>query len=98
MPDWAGHFADDTPLMHCLKAPFMYPEPEAHPDEISTARLLLVGILLCKGNARLRAECFWNVIQDGDQDFLSAADKDFFPAFQDMIEIGIIALKDFAKR
>lgn len=75
----------------------MYPDPVDHPDEISTSRLMLVAILLCNGNARLRAEVLWNVIQEGDITFISAADKDFYPAFQDMLEIGILSLHQFAK-
>jgi len=77
MPGWEGHFAPETPLDHILKNPFIYLSNHDLPNEISTSRLIFIGILLCKGNARLRAEVLWTVIQEGDQTFLSACDKDF---------------------
>lgn len=81
MPGWENHFETGTPLIKLLKDPYLYPNKKLNPQDISVSRLLLIGILLCKGNAHSRAEVLWKVIQDGPTPFLSASDKDFYPAF-----------------
>lgn len=44
-----------------------------------------------------RAKVLWNVIQTPGIDYVSASDKDFYPAFLDLIELGIIVLRYFAR-
>ena len=97
MPGWEGHFDEDSLLTRLLAIDFFRPYAEEHPDDLCLDRLLLLGILLCKGNARTRAEVFWSVVQTPDQKDIAVMEKDFFACFQDMFEIGIIILKDFAR-
>lgn len=97
MPGWERHFEPETPLMNLLAKDYFRPDSENFPDELSTERIILVGILLCRGNARMRADVFWRVVQEGPTPFIGAQDKDFYPAFQDMVEIGVLILKDFAR-
>ena len=78
---WKEHFGIDTPLYKFLGQPYFYPDVAQKPNEISFIRLSLVGILLCNGTAIERAEVLFSVIQEPDHDFISSADKDFFPAF-----------------
>lgn len=54
-PGWEHHFEPGTPLMNLMNSEFFHPYPEEQPDDISVDRLILLGILLCKGTARMRA-------------------------------------------
>jgi hypothetical protein len=62
MPSWESHFENGTPLLKLLRDPYLYPNKQQNPQDISVLRLLLIGILLCKGNARARAEVLWKVV------------------------------------
>lgn len=80
-PEAQGHFDNGTPLRKLLDDPYFMPDPVNKPRQLSAERLILLGILLCKGDAQKRAEVLWRVVQEGTTPFISAADKDFYPAF-----------------
>lgn len=63
-PGFENHFEAGTPLINLLKNEFFRPylnEPDREYD-LSLDRLLLVGILLCKGNALRRASVLWDIV------------------------------------
>ena len=82
--------------MELLADPYFHPYAEQD-NQLSVQRLIELGILLCAGSVVNKAEAFWRLLQAGSQSFISANDKDFLPAFQDMIELSIFLLKNFAK-
>ena len=86
MPDWGGHFDQGTPLMVILQEAYFEPYASETPHELedrdlSVDRLILMGILLCKGKARERAEVLWRLVQTHEQEHIAATDKDFYPVF-----------------
>jgi len=94
---WEKHFEENTPMSLLLKDQYFYPYPDEFPDALSADRLLLMGILLCKGKAKQRAQIYWNIVQTPEQETIAASDKDLWPALQDTMELSIIVLRDFAK-
>lgn len=52
-PGWEDHFEEGTPLMSLMHHEYFRPyhEEEGREEDISVDRLLLLGVLLCKGNS-----------------------------------------------
>mmetsp|Transcript_32599 Transcript_32599/g.23544 ORF Transcript_32599/g.23544 Transcript_32599/m.23544 type:complete len:82 (-) Transcript_32599:266-511(-) len=50
----------------------------------------MVGLLYCQGEFAEKSIAFWDILQDGDQTFLSANDKDYKPAFLALCEISTV--------
>ena len=70
-------------LLLNLKA-FKVEDKEGH---IAKAPLLLWGMTLCGGDASNKAKVFWDVLQDGEQKFISANDKDFPESFSLLLDL-----------
>ena len=50
----------------------------------------MFAILFCQGGFAEKSIAFWDILQDGDQTFLSANDKDYKPAFMTLCEISTV--------
>ena len=57
-------------------------------EEMSIQFLLLLGILYCQGSNEDKARVFYDILQDGLQDTISANDKDIKSCFGRLIEMG----------
>lgn len=62
-------------------------QSEETEGELSIQYLLLFGLLYCQGTNDDKAKVFYDVLQDGLQDTISAKDKDIQDCFGRMIEI-----------
>ena len=80
---WADLQDENSLLVEILKSEFF--EDEDTTGELSLQSLLLWGVLLCAGDARLKARVFYDILQDSLQDSISASDKDFPESFSKLI-------------
>ena len=68
-----------------MKSDYLRDEDDA--DNINLNSILLLGILLCAGDAELKARVFYDILQDSLQPLISANDKDFKVTFFKMMEL-----------
>jgi len=59
--------------------------------------LLLFGLLYCTGSNEEKAKVFYDVLQDGLQETISANDKDLKDCFGRLIEMGTSNIHKWAK-
>lgn len=85
-PVWKGMISNDDDFLCKLLLSDEFKaedEPFGHIDPIS---VLLLGIMLCGGTVGEKVQVYWRTLQDEDQEFIAATDKDFEPAFRKMIK------------
>jgi hypothetical protein len=68
-----------------LKSPFL--EHDKNKDEIDIASLMLWGLILCAGDAKLKTRVFYDILQDNLQENIAATDKDFPKTFGKLLEL-----------
>lgn len=68
------------------ESPFLREEPGA--KDLSKNSLMLWGIILCGGSSELKTITFYDILQDNQQERISATDKDFPGNFNLMIDLG----------
>ena len=76
---------DKAPLQKVFKHQLMLHPKQTH--KISLLRCLLLGLVLCAGNCKLKARVFYDCLQDGNQQHIAASDNDFLIVFTALVEI-----------
>ena len=64
-----------------------YFQDEKAANEINIHTLILLGLILCPGDNKLKARVFYDVLQDSLQETISANDKDFQGTFKKLIDL-----------
>jgi hypothetical protein len=59
-------------------------------EGLSVNSLIILAVLLCSADNRTRAHTFYDVLQDQNQPFISANDKDFKPAFDKLLTLATV--------
>ena len=82
---WGG-LTDETSVMYRL---FQQPElrDAAQPEKYNVIKLICLGLMLCGGDADLKARVFYDALQDNMQLKISSSDKDFKVVFGYMVEL-----------
>lgn len=57
-------------------------------------RAIVLGLLLCTGEERLKVRVLYDVLQDNMQDQISAGDKDFKATFKVLVELSCYLIPD----
>lgn len=82
---WADINDDNSLLVKVLKSEyFKDDDKEFH---ISRDALILYAVLLSQGDAKTKARVFYDVLQDNNQEFISANDKDFEVSLNKLIDL-----------
>ncbi len=68
---------------------------QAPNGELSTNALLLWGIVLCGGKSAVKVKAFYDVLQDNQQERISADDKDFPSNFTLMIDLTTVLVNEY---
>lgn len=77
----------DSIFVQILKeSPLLRESPEA--KDLSKNALMLWGIILCGGSSELKTTTFYEILQDNNQERISATDKDFPGNLNLMIDLG----------
>lgn len=77
---------DDSVFMQVLNECSLLKDSEK-PTELSKNALLLWGIVLCGGKSKVKVKAFYDILQDNNQERISAEDKDFPHNFNLMIDL-----------
>ena len=78
----------ESPLFKIVNSPVF--KQNENDEEICIQYLLLLGLLYCKGSFEEKSKTFYDVLQDGMQEQISAKDKDLEDCFGRLIEIATI--------
>jgi len=79
---WADLKNNDSVLVKILQSDQFQDD-----GKISRDALILYAILLSVGNPKTKARVFYDVLQDNNQEFISASDKDFDGTFSSLIDL-----------
>jgi hypothetical protein len=90
---WKELNEDDSLLCKILQSDYF--ADEKNQDEIGIYPLILWGLILCAGDARLKARVFYDVLQDSLQENISANDKDFKGTFGKLITLATKLVYDY---
>lgn len=60
---------------------------KAEDGQISRDALILYSLILSVGTPKIKARVFYDVLQDNNQEFISASDKDFEGAYSTLIDL-----------
>eukprot|EP00347_Sterkiella_histriomuscorum_P004742 403359281 len=82
---WSDLYDEHSNLVQILKSEYFRDE-NLH-NEINLQALILWGLLLCNGDAALKARVFYDVLQDNLQETISANDKDFPENFDKLMHL-----------
>jgi len=89
----------DSKLVKILKNAAFKSDGQSE-QQIDVNFLICYGLLLCSGKPRDKAECFYNILQDGGltaHTFITATDKDIHPIFEKMCLLVTVHLFEFMK-
>jgi hypothetical protein len=92
-PKWKDLKVDDSQLCQIIQSEEF--EDEKNKGEINIYSLILWGLILCAGDARLKARVFYDVLQDSLQENISANDKDFKGTFSKLIKLATKVVYQF---
>jgi hypothetical protein len=81
---WADLKNDDSVLVKSLNSEYFKDEDNG---DISRDALILYAVLLSVGDAKTKARVFYDVLQDNNQEFISANDKDFGVSFGKLVDL-----------
>ena len=84
-PVWAKMINDDESFLVKLLLSEQFRAEGQDFGKIDPVAVLLLGILLCGGTVGEKVQVYWRTLQDEEQEFIAATDKDFEPAFRKMI-------------
>ncbi|CDW91249.1 UNKNOWN [Stylonychia lemnae] len=90
---WADINDDNSVLVKVLKSKYFTEED----GNVSRDALILYGILLSSGDNKLKARVLYDVLQDNNQEFISANDKDFGETFNKIIDLVTLNLYSHVK-
>ena len=84
--NWIDALAkDQNVLVQALKNDIFKSEDEEGAFNIDI--LILWAMMLCGGDAKTKTRVFYDVLQDNNQEFISASDKDFPGSFSAIIDL-----------
>lgn len=66
--------------------------------ELSKNALSLFGIIMCSGNNLKKVRALYDVLQDNNQDFIAAQDKDFPENFALLINLSCAMINEYEAR
>ena len=84
----------DSVFMQVLNETPLLKDAE-NPTELSRNALLLWGIVLCGGKSSVKVKAFYDVLQDNNQERISAEDKDFPINFNLMIDLAVKLVNEY---
>ena len=88
---WESLSKDKSKIRRFLDHELLKYEFENADDAVQGAldvqKLEMLGLLLCQGEFREKTQVFWDLLQDGGQEFISASDKDYKPCFTALCEL-----------
>jgi hypothetical protein len=79
---WADLKDNDSLLVKILSSEYLQED-----GKISRDALILYAILLSVGTPKIKARVFYDVLQDNNQEFISASDKDFEGAYSTLVNL-----------
>lgn len=82
---WADINDGSSLLVRLLNSEYF--KDEEKPELISRDALILYAVLLSQGDAKTKARVVYDVLQDNNQEFISANDKDFEVSLNKMIDL-----------
>lgn len=82
---WHDLQNDDSLLVKVLTSEYF--EDEENKGSISRDAMILYAILASNGDAATKARVLYDVLQDNNQEFISANDKDFGVSFNKLIDL-----------
>ena len=82
---WEDLENEESLLVQCLRSEYL--RDDDNKEEINLNALLLLGILLCAGDPKLKVRIFYDILQDNLQPLISATDKDFKVNFFKLMEL-----------
>lgn len=89
---WQDIQSTNKPLHKLFKHKLLMDEKK--PPLLSMDRLLLLGLVLCRGEKMLKARVFYDILQ-GIADHISAADKDFKITIKRLVEVSVYLVTQF---
>jgi hypothetical protein len=88
---------DDSVFMQVLNECSVLKD-EDKPTELSKNALLLWGIVLCSGKSKIKVTAFYDILQDNNQERISAEDKDFPGNFSLMVDLATKIVNEYEPR
>lgn len=82
---WADLSNDNSTLVKILTSEYF--KSEDNEGEISRDAAIIYALLLSVGDAKTKARILYDVLQDNNQEFISANDKDFTGSFNLLIDL-----------
>ena len=82
---WADLANDDSLLVKVLTSEYF--EDEENKGTISRDAMILFAVLSSNGDAATKARVLYDVLQDNNQEFISANDKDFDGSFSKLVDL-----------
>jgi hypothetical protein len=87
---WADINDDNSVLSKVLKSKYF--ADSENEGQVSRDALLIYGMLLSTGDAKLKARVLYDILQDNNQEFISANDKDFNDTFNKILDLATLFL------
>ena len=56
---------------------------------------MCLALILCSGDAKQKTSVFYNILQDANQEYISASDKDFEGAFDQIVDCAYKVVNEF---
>ncbi len=66
--------------------------------KIDAYKLILLGVLLCRGNIKVRARILYDILQDNLADRITASDHQFEDVFHGMVTFSTVLLPEVAEK
>ena len=85
--NWSDLKNPRSRLYKLFHHPLLYDEKQ--PSLLNVHRCILLGLVLCNGEDKLKARVLYDVLQDGMQQSISAGDKDFLLTITRLIEVSV---------
>lgn len=82
---WADLANDDSLLVKVLTSEYF--EDEENKGSISRDTMILYAVLSSNGDANTKARVLYDVLQDNNQEFISANDKDFNGSYSKLVDL-----------
>ena len=95
-PAWNG-IDSDSVFLEILNESSLLKDKD-RPSELSKNALLLWGVVLCGGSSQVKVKAFYDILQDSQQERISAEDKDFPSNFCLMIDLATKLVNEYEPR
>ena len=84
---WQDIKQEGSVLCQVLKSKYL--QDEECLDEISKNKLRLLALMLCAGEPKQKVQVLYTILQDSDQPYISALDKDFLSSFDLLLDMAV---------